>query len=61
MTHVAPFACRFCRENALLKDVPVAETAHHYVLASTDPAMPDAVMVNANRHRDDPFSVSPEE
>lgn len=53
--------CRFCRENALLADTPLAVTAHHYVLASLDPLMPLAAMVIPTAHHDDPFSISPEE
>jgi diadenosine tetraphosphate (Ap4A) HIT family hydrolase len=53
--------CRFCRANGLANDAPVAETAHHYVLASLDPEMLMAAMVIPNRHHDDPFSVTAEE
>lgn len=53
--------CRFCRPNALLRDTPIAETQHHYLLSSLDPDMPEAVMVIPNRHHDDPFSVTSEE
>ncbi|MEL7114091.1 MAG: HIT domain-containing protein [Pseudomonadota bacterium] len=53
--------CRFCRANSLLADAPVAETAHHYLLASMDPDMTQAVMVIPNRHRDSPFEITAEE
>ena len=50
--------CRFCRENGLLADKPVAVTQQFFVLASRDPKLPEAAMVIPHRHHRDPFSIT---
>lgn len=53
--------CRFCLDNALLADDPIFITDKFFVLASNDPALPNATMVIPRRHSATPFEMTPEE
>lgn len=53
--------CRFCRLNELLSDEPLSTTKKFFVLASRDPALPEAVMVVSHRHAETPFDLLQDE
>ena len=53
--------CRFCRDNELLDDAPIAETKHLFVLASRDPKLTEAVMIIPKQHFEDPFEMGADE
>jgi diadenosine tetraphosphate (Ap4A) HIT family hydrolase len=59
--HPANEQCRFCVENHLLDDSPVASHDLFYVLPGRDPVLPVAAMVIPRRHIETPFDLSPVE
>lgn len=53
--------CRFCLQNHLLIDTPLAGFDLFYVLGSIDPKHPHQVMVVPRRHIVTPFDLTPDE
>jgi diadenosine tetraphosphate (Ap4A) HIT family hydrolase len=53
--------CRFCLENNLLFDSPVASTTHFFFLRHADTRFAHGLMVIPRRHSTTPFEMSAEE
>ena len=53
--------CRFCLDNNLLSDTPIAENADFYVLRMLDETRKHGRMVVLKRHAETPFDILPEE
>jgi diadenosine tetraphosphate (Ap4A) HIT family hydrolase len=53
--------CRFCLENNLLFDSPVAATSHFYILRNVDTRFAHGAMVIPKRHSVTPFEMNHDE
>lgn len=52
--------CRWCIENGLLPDQPVASNGTHYVVPKQHPTTPGALVI-PRRHVEAPFELTPQE
>jgi diadenosine tetraphosphate (Ap4A) HIT family hydrolase len=53
--------CRFCLDNNLLFDSPVASTAHFYILRNVDTRFAHGAIVIPKRHTETPFEMNSDE